>query len=661
MRATRLLAVSLLLTCGSFSSAYAEEPDNSPPASDGTQTAMRPEPATGENAPSDAASAPAQDTASPAAASNSEVAPPKVIAYDHLVYLPVAQYLKANSKKLFAKSDAANRQTLEQFYGARMGSTLWVDKNGYNSDAKNLIAAFKDADNWGLRSTDYKVPDLKPTAAGDFKLDDLTDAETRMSLAAMEYARDARGGRIANPSEQLSSYIDRTPELVDRRIVIDTLATTPDKGAYLVSLQPKQPQFEKLRQKLLAIRSGAKNAEAVKIPDGPLLKPGNSNPQIALIRKVLEVASPTVKADGKPADDTYYDDALARAVVAYKEKKGIEPASTAITTTLRRSLNGAHDISEWKLLANMEEWRWMPEDLGDFYVTVNLPEFKVRVVKNGEVIHEERIVAGRIDTETPIFSDMMRTIVFQPRWSIPDSIKIKELLPSLRAGGDPLRRQGLVMERNGRKIKPSSLNWYRTDIRWYNVYQPPGDRNALGVVKFLFPNRHAVYLHDTPSKSLFNESVRAFSHGCMRVRNPVTMAEIILDNDKGWDKTTVDNLVTKGPEENEIALTRPIPVHITYFTARVDTNGEVETFNDIYGHEKRITLALQGRWNEIVKTKEPTVSPDDINVAEDADSRRRDYDNDWFGGDDDDYDSRRRGKHHGGGLNHFFQQVLGGF
>ncbi|HEY8194061.1 MAG TPA: L,D-transpeptidase, partial [Hyphomicrobium sp.] len=152
-----------------------------------------------------------------------------------------------------------------------------------------------------------------------------------------------------------------------------------------------------------------------------------------------------------------------------------------------------------------------------------------------------------------------------------------------------------------------------------------------------------------------------FSHGCMRVRNPVTMAEIILDNDKGWDKTTVDNLVTKGPEENEIALTRPIPVHITYFTARVDPNGEVETFNDIYGHEKRITLALQGRWNEIVKTKEPTVSPDDINVAEDADSRRRDYDNDWFGGDDDDYDSRRRGKHHGGGLNHFFQQVLGGF
>jgi murein L,D-transpeptidase YcbB/YkuD len=251
----------------------------------------------------------------------------------------------------------------------------------------------------------------------------------------------------------------------------------------------------------------------------------------------------------------------------------------------------------------------------------------------------------------------MRTIVFQPRWNVPDSIKVKELLPGLRAGGDPLRRQGLVMERNGRRISASNINWYRTDIRNFNVYQPPGGGNALGVVKFLFPNAHAVYLHDTPSKSLFNNNVRAFSHGCMRVRNPVQLAEIVLAHDKGWDKSAVNQLANKGPEENEIALDHPIPVHITYFTAGVDNNGEVESFGDIYGHEKRITLALQGKWKQIDVTKEPKITPDDIGFDEYADSRRSD--DDWFGVSDNN-DRRKRGKKYDGGLNHFFQKVLGG-
>ena len=200
-----------------------------------------------------------------------------------------------------------------------------------------------------------------------------------------------------------------------------------------------------------------------------------------MIRKALKVPAPSVQADGKPADETYYDDELARAVEAYKTKKGIEPATPTITAALRRSLNGGDGINETKLLANMEAWRWMPEDLGNFYVTVNIPDFKVRVVKDGEVVFEERIVTGSVNRQTPIFSDMMRTVVFQPRWNVPDSIKIKELLPSLRAGGDPLRRQGLVMERNGRRIKAWDVNWYRSDIRNFNVYQPPGGGNALGV------------------------------------------------------------------------------------------------------------------------------------------------------------------------------------
>ena len=504
-----------------------------------------------------------------------------------------------------------------------------------------------------------KFPELKPTASGDYSPDDLTVAETRLSLAAMKYARDARGDRITDPSSQLGTYLDRMPQFVARRTVIDTLATIPDKGAYLTSLHPKHPQFARLRDKLIALRASAKEEAALKIPDGPKLMPGASHAQIAIIRKRLKIETPTTKDDGTPADETYYDKALATAVEAYKDNKGIQPVNPAITTALRRSLNSSNDVSETKLIANMEEWRWMPEDLGKYYVMVNIPEFKVRVISNDEVIHEERIVSGRPDAQSPIFSELMRTVVIQPRWNVPDSIKIKEILPGLRAGGDPLRRQGLTLEYNGRKIDPYNVDWYKTDIRSFNVYQPPGGGNALGVVKFLFPNKHSVYLHDTPSKSLFNESVRAFSHGCMRVRNPVKLAELVLNKDKGWDKTTVDDLVAKGPEENEVSLDQPIPVHVVYFTAWVADDGEVQTFDDVYGHEKRITLALAGRWNQIVKADEKKVSPDDI--PGDSWGNSKDGFASLFGDDDDERDDHGRRKKHGPGLGGLFKQVFGGF
>lgn len=581
---------------------------------------------------------------------------PKAVADDRLLYLPIEEYIQNNAKKALAGTDSDDRQALANFYHGRMGATLWVDKHGFTPEAKSLISALQSADDWGLRSADFKIPDLKANADGSFNPDDLTAVETRLSLEAMEYARDARGDRINAPSEQLGTYLDRKPVLLDRKTLLDELAAAPDKAAYLTSLNPQQEQFRRLRDKLIALRATKKAEEALQIPDGRNIKPGQSDPAIAILRKRLKVTTPPVKPDGSAADDNYYDNALAEAVKTYKEQKGISPASFWITNALRNSLNSSNGVTADRLIANMEEWRWMPADLGSYYVMVNIPEFKFRVVSNGQVVHEERIVSGRPDAQSPIFSETMKTVVIKPRWNVPDSIKIKELLPGLRSGYDALRRQGLVMEYNGRKVSPSNVDWSRTDIRNFNVYQPPGGGNALGVVKFLFPNKHAVYLHDTPSKSLFNEPVRAFSHGCMRVRNPVSLAELILDKDKGWDKEKVDDLIKNGPEENEITLDHPIPVHVTYFTAWVDDDGQVQTFNDVYGHEKRITLALAGRWNQIVKADEKKVSPEDI--------PNEGWRNDGFAslfGDDDEYDSRGRRKKHNGGLGNFFKQVFGGF
>jgi murein L,D-transpeptidase YcbB/YkuD len=575
-------------------------------------------------APSPAPAAPAAQPAAPATttttatgAAPAAAAPTTTAASapDDKLHLPLKRYFETKASVTLKDFDQGDREALARFYDQHAGVPVFVSKDGFNTAAESVFATFKTAGDWGLGTDDFKAPVLNKAASGAFGEEELADAEIKLALLAMKYARAARGDRIDTPTEQLSSYLDRKPQLVDRGKVLEQLASTSDAGAYLLSLQPKHVQFERLRQKLIALRKSATEEEFEKIPDGPKLTPGKSHPNIALIRKRLKLPPPGIKPDGTAGDDTFYDDALARAIEEFKQKNDLEPVNATITAALRKALNKSERIDERMILANMEEWRWMPEDLGNLYVNVNIPEFMVRVVKNGSVIHAERVVTGKFDTQTPIFSDMMRTIVFQPVWNVPESIKMLELLPSLRAGRNPIEGRGLVMQRNGHDVNIWDIDWERQDIRNFHIYQPPGDANVLGVVKFLFPNKHSVYLHDTPSKSLFNEKVRMFSHGCMRVRNPVQLAEVILAEDKGWDKRKIYQLVNDGPEDNDVALDHPIPVHVTYFTAWVEDNGELKTYPDVYGHEQRIKLGLEGRSSEIVKNRDHLLPPEDAPVA----------------------------------------------
>lgn len=253
-----------------------------------------------------------------------------------------------------------------------------------------------------------------------------------------------------------------------------------------------------------------------------------------------------------------------------------------------------------RLLYNMEMWRWMPEDLGDLYINPNVPEFRIRVIKNGRIIHSERIVTGKVENKTPIFSDELETVVFRPNWGIPNSIKVKEILPKIMSGKG-IAAQGFRVQSAGRDINPASINWSTADIRNYHIYQPPGRRNALGLVKFMFPNKHAVYFHDTPSKHLFKKKYRAYSHGCMRVRNPMKMAAVIFGEDRGWGQSKIDELAASKVNNRQIQLNRKIPVHVTYFTARANQDGEIELVKDLYGHEKLIQKGFDGLAHTIVK------------------------------------------------------------
>jgi murein L,D-transpeptidase YcbB/YkuD len=328
------------------------------------------------------------------------------------------------------------------------------------------------------------------------------------------------------------------------------------------------------------------------------------HPDIALLRRRLKVTA-------EAGRENFYDPALQEAVAAFQRENKMGPDGIVGART-RSVLNGnepakpALSGSETqRLIANMERWRWMPEDLGQFHVWDNIPEFTARVVKGGQTIHSAKIVVGKVENQTPLFSAPMRYVVFQPEWGVPDGIKLKEIAPFLRSSGggffgffsadtSVLQRHNLKVSLNGRPVDANSVNWDQVDIRRYSFIQPAGPTNVLGVVKFRFPNKHDVYMHDTSQRELFKHTVRAFSHGCMRVENPGRLAELLLEEDKGWSSAQVQRLLAGG-YNNEVELTRQIPVHVTYFTALVGEDGQVKYFGDLYGHDRRVTAALDGR------------------------------------------------------------------
>jgi murein L,D-transpeptidase YcbB/YkuD len=509
--------------------------------------------------------------------------------------------------KLEQKTPArkAEQLALLDYYSVPDQKLLWVDENGLNDRAKSAMSEIAKADDYGLRASDYTLPKPAEFNPLDAKANEwLADAEVKISYAVLDYANDARGGRL--DPQRLSENLDPTLVLPNPAEVIGSIAIRSDPAAYLRSFQPDQPQFEALRQKLLELRGGGKPAEAPKpdvavIPDGPLLKFGVEDEQVALLRKRLDIPA------GNNAN--LFDKDVYTAVRQFQLAHGVMPDGMVGAGT-RRILNdqqgparqaGSPKIQQ--ILVNMERWRWLPPDMGSYYVNVNIPEFMVRVFEDGKVVHAARIVAGKPDHQTPVLSDEMEEVVFNPYWNVPNSIKMQEIAPYLQQGGgffgggwdtSILARHGLrIRGASGRDIDPDSIDWGTADIRNYELYQPPGPDNVLGTVKFVFPNKHDVYLHDTTQKNLFAQSVRAESHGCMRVQNPQQLALVLLHHDQGWSQANIDQALTR--DDNHIQLAKKIPVYITYFTVKVNDDGTVSTFNDIYGHDARMIAALNGK------------------------------------------------------------------
>lgn len=499
------------------------------------------------------------------------------------------------------------------FYGARTEGPLWVDKSGFSAKGKAAVAEVNKAADWGLAASAFALPRFNVSAPSEAAL---AEAEARVTLELLKYARHARGGRITPSS--VSRLLDMQPPLKDPNVVIADLAKSQAPDRYLRDLHPQHEGFKRLHKALLKAR-GPATAEVeidpaltVRLPERrTVLRLGSKDPEVAELRKRL-----SIPAEGDVAADEF-DEEVDTALKAYQLEQQIAVdgiLGNGTRRVLNREVDEALGPDPGRLVQlielNMERWRWLPENLGKVYVWNNIPEYTTRTIKNGEVIFKEKIIVGLPNWATPVFSESMKTVVFNPSWGMPNGIKTRELAPRLRragGGGDffsqlfggggsgagaAIRAHGLKVYQGGREINPDSVNWNSVDIRRYSFIQPPGPKNPLGQVKFLFPNSHDVYMHDTIERSLFAKSSRALSHGCIRVQNPMKFARVLLAEGNGLDESGVERAVAGG---GDVKLKNPIPVHNVYMTAVADENGKVTTFSDLYGLEGRVSSALLGR------------------------------------------------------------------
>lgn len=505
--------------------------------------------------------------------------------------LPAAIYGQFASKKSAIRVTTDERRALVSFYSENGFRPVWVSKQGLGERGKSVLRLFEAAAEDGMSPEDYLPPSL---ALFD---DDLTLTDKQMSLLArldlelsayaLRYARHASGGRLL--PNRLTKYYDITPEPVDLTGAMRAFLRSPAPAGYLKSLQPDHPAYAVLKRTLAALRDLKAEAQAGMIRPGKRVVPGQDDPRIALMRRHLELLG-YGKTDVLAGEETFLDDSLSEKLMTFQTDARIKPtgALDAATILALNSRTGAPGIT--RLIYNMERLRWLPKDLGKRYVFVNQAAYGLQIIDDGREIWHTNVIVGKTNSQTVAFSDKMETVVFNPSWGIPPSIMKNEMLPRLRRNPGYLDRIGYrVLTPNGKIIHSRSVNWwkYKDGKVPYLIQQPPGDDNALGEVKFLFPNAHSIYMHDTPNRSLFKQAVRAMSHGCVRVENPRLLAETLLGLSEADIAAKIDTGISQ-----DTPVTHETAVHLTYFTAWPAEDGRILFYDDVYGRDERMQRAF---------------------------------------------------------------------
>jgi L,D-transpeptidase YcbB len=508
--------------------------------------------------PAATAAAPAE-TPAPAAATTAAATPTDSVA-DQLHNLTAGKFDQIiGNKQVRAQVDA--------FYSGRNYAPIWITDGKANARANAAISYLGHVDADGLNPADYVVPNfasISDPAA-------LANAEIQLTASVLTYTHHAAVGRVhwSRVSPDIE-YNEKAPDPAD---VLAGIVAASDVAAALDAYEPQTPGYKALKAKYAEIRAGKMEKQADKIGSGPVLKTGMQDDRVPALRERLNVLG-----DGS----TTYDKALADAVKRFQQERQLAATGTLTAATVE-ALNGktpdhANDI----IIANLERWRWMPHRFAENHVVVNLPDFTLHVFHGDNEVWQTRVVIGKPDKPTPLMTADMKYITVNPTWNVPPSIVNHEYLPALAQDPTVLERMGLKVSHN-----PDGS---------VHISQPPGDKNALGRLRFNFPNKFLVYQHDTPDKYMFAYDKRAFSHGCMRVLNPPHYAEVLLSlvrpND-GYSEERIKKMIAEG-SETDIQFPTYVQVNLTYQTAFVDEDGKLQFRDDVYGRDKALLAILKG-------------------------------------------------------------------
>lgn len=597
-----------------------ETPKAEAPKAEALKTDTAVAPAAVTPAPATAA-APAM-TPTPATAAAPATEPAKAASNVATEDQPVADKLRdLLASKTMRTFDRKNeRVAAEKFYSARDYAPVFTHAGKLTEAGTGVIARLKDAASDGLDPADYPVPDFAAATSPDT----LAEAELKLAASMLDYARQAQSGRMH--WSQVSADILYPEHPIDPAEVFANVTSAKNASAALDGYNPPHKLYKELKKKLAELR-GQGDGPVITIADGPTLRYVAARGKKQAAVEMDDSRVPDLRSKlgiTENADSTKYDATVARAVEKFQSSVDLKPSGVLDERTVKALNHPKRDRQIDTVIVNMERWRWLPRQLGaanvgNAYVILNIPDYTLRVMHNGAPVWTTRVVTGKPGQHaTPLLTETMKYITVNPTWNVPPSIIYNEYLPALQQDPTVLQRMGLKLERN----RDGSIH----------ISQPPGEANALGRIRFNFPNKFLVYQHDTPDKYLFAKDQRAFSHGCMRVQNPDQYASVLLNITMPNDNYTPEKIRRMyGSNEIDLKFPTPIPVNLTYQTAFVDDAGKLQFRKDIYGRDATMLALLRnsrGKDLELVVahaqpnyTRPPSSSlPAGVNVAGDNSS-----------------------------------------
>ena len=487
---------------------------------------------------------------------------------------------------------------LDRFYRARAYRPLWVLETAAGPRAGELAQLLVAADLDGLEPDDYRASQVNGLLAAETP-EALAQLEVLLSLGLVRYAGDLGQGRITPHVADPELFVFR--EEVKKADVLAAAAMATDLPSFIDGYRPQTVRYDRQKVALAEYRALALQGGWQPIPEGETLKPGMTDPRVGLLRERLRLVG-----DLKPQDDlaesggdpNFYDERMEPAVKWMQYRHGLAEDGAVGNKTLA-ALNVPIEKRIEQMVLNLERRRWMTDDLGQRHIFVNLADQLLKLVDEPRTLVDMPVVVGKPYHRTPIFSHVMTYVEINPFWNVPPSIARNELLPKIKQDATYLARNNYVLfsdwSSGAEVLDPHGVDWSQVSSSSfpYKIRQDSGEGNALGRVKFMFPNRFNIYLHDTPAKSLFNRPERTFSHGCIRVQDPPLLAEFVLEATEGWSRERIEAAIASG-ERTIVTLKEPLPVHIAYLTHWVNKDGSVHFRNDVYDRDAALAKALLG-------------------------------------------------------------------